>query len=61
MTEPRAPLCSCRDSIDQENNMINLIHDGTLHALVMDQLFLEYQASWNCDLFTVGTIAVKVF
>ena len=35
--------------------MVDLLRAGTVKALVMDQLLLEYQASWDCNLFTVGT------
>ena len=33
---------------------VSALRNGEVRALVMDQLFLEHIASWNCDLFTVG-------
>ena len=43
-----------RETDDDAMFSVTALRNGEVSALVMDQLFLENIASWNCDLFTVG-------
>ncbi len=39
---------------EDENNMLRLLEDGTIAALVIDVPFTDYQTSMHCNLFEVG-------
>ena len=37
-----------------EQNMLKLLRDGTIAALLIDAPFVEYQAAVNCDMAVVS-------